>query len=152
MKTSCNMLPSLVRARPLIFMTLRANTCRVLKRKLPSVIRLPLTASALKSNADTFPFLTDIKMALFLTARNRNSISPRQWNAEECDAGFFNVARLNERKTISTHRIFKWYSPSHKNVRCMNIYFLAFFPINNKHFVYQFLANYIFSNATVITT
>jgi hypothetical protein len=34
----------------------------------------------------------------------------------------------------------------------MNIYFLAFFPINNKHFVYQFLANYIFSNATVITT
>jgi hypothetical protein len=125
MKTSCNMFPSFVRTRPLIFMTLRANTCRVLKRKLPSVIRFPLTASALQSNADTLPFLTDIKMALFLSARNRNSLSAQ---SSEWNAGLFSVARLKERKTINTHRISKWYSPNHKNY----IYYLVSFPINNK--------------------
>ena len=77
MKTSCNMLPSLVRGRPLIFMTLRANTCRVFKRKLPSVIRLPLTAAAVHSNADTLPFLSDTKMTLFETVRIWNSWSAK---------------------------------------------------------------------------
>jgi len=71
------MLPSLVRGRPLIFMTLRANTCRVLKRKLPSVIRLPLSAAAVHSNADMLPFLSDTKMTLFETVRIRNSLSAK---------------------------------------------------------------------------
>lgn len=54
MKTSYNMLPSLDRDRPLIFMTVQANTCRVLKCKLPPVIRLRLPAAAV-----TLSFLND---------------------------------------------------------------------------------------------